>query len=126
MAEATSPTAGHRYGIARVCRVWELPRSSFYAARQPEADTAATAEAPGPAARHLGPGPARRHPGRPRAVALGRRGPPQGVGPTAGDARHPGVAQAGAAADARACPAFAPPDPHAARRAARPAHRHRV
>ena len=36
MAEATSPTTGHRYGIARVCRVWELPRSSYYAARQPE------------------------------------------------------------------------------------------
>ncbi len=46
MAEATSPTTGHRYGIARVCRVWELPRSSFYAARQPEADTTATAGGP--------------------------------------------------------------------------------
>jgi putative transposase len=34
MAEATSPTTGHRYGVARVCRVWEVPRSSFYAARQ--------------------------------------------------------------------------------------------
>ncbi len=46
MAEATSPTTGHRYGIARVCRVWERPRSSFYAARQPEADTTATAGRP--------------------------------------------------------------------------------
>src|SRR5215213_8247568 len=46
MAEATSPTTGHRYGIARVCRVWELPRSSFYAARQPEADTTTTAGGP--------------------------------------------------------------------------------
>jgi putative transposase len=34
MAEATSPTTGHRYGVARVCRVWEVARSSFYAARQ--------------------------------------------------------------------------------------------
>src|SRR5215208_2634027 len=54
MAEASSPTTGHRYGIARVCRVWELPRSSFYAARPPEAD--ATTAAGGPARR--GPKPA--------------------------------------------------------------------
>jgi putative transposase len=38
MAEATSPASGHRYGVARVCRVWQIPRSSFYAARKPEAD----------------------------------------------------------------------------------------
>jgi putative transposase len=35
MAEATSPASGHRYGIARVCRLWAVPRSSFYAARKP-------------------------------------------------------------------------------------------
>ena len=35
MAEATSPASGRRYGIARVCRVWAVPRSSFYAARKP-------------------------------------------------------------------------------------------
>ena len=40
MAEATSPTTGHRYGVARVCRLWEVPRSSFYAARQVGADDA--------------------------------------------------------------------------------------
>ena len=34
MAQATSPATGRCYGIARVCRVWELPRSSFHAARQ--------------------------------------------------------------------------------------------
>ena len=34
MAEATSPAAGRCYGVARVCQVWEVPRSSFYAARQ--------------------------------------------------------------------------------------------
>jgi transposase InsO family protein len=33
MAETTSPSAGRRYGVARVCDVWEVPRSSFYAAR---------------------------------------------------------------------------------------------
>jgi len=41
MAAATSPTTSHRYGVARVCRVWDLPCSSFYAARQQQADTAA-------------------------------------------------------------------------------------
>jgi hypothetical protein len=54
MAEATSPGTGHRYGVARVCQVWEVPRSSFYAARQAGAeDTGAEA---GPARR--GPKPA--------------------------------------------------------------------
>ena len=52
-AAVTSPTTGRRYGVARVCRVWELPRSSFYAARQ----KAATA-APPPPPRRRGPTPA--------------------------------------------------------------------
>ena len=34
MATATSPTTGRRYGVARVCRIWDVPRSSFYAARR--------------------------------------------------------------------------------------------
>src|SRR5215212_5855252 len=34
MAAATSPASGRRYGLARVCRVWAVPRSSFYAARR--------------------------------------------------------------------------------------------
>jgi len=38
MAEAISPTTGRGYGVARVCQVWEVPRSSFYAARQAGAD----------------------------------------------------------------------------------------
>ena len=33
MAEAISPTTGRRYGVERVCRVWGVARSSFYAAR---------------------------------------------------------------------------------------------
>jgi putative transposase len=33
MATTTSPATGRRYGIARVCQVWQVPRSSFYAAR---------------------------------------------------------------------------------------------
>ncbi len=34
MADTTSPATGRRYGVARVCRVWEVARSSFYAVRQ--------------------------------------------------------------------------------------------
>jgi transposase InsO family protein len=53
MAVAISPTASRRYGVARVCQVWDVPRSSFYAARQKTADTAAP---PAPA-RRRGPKP---------------------------------------------------------------------
>ena len=37
MADAPSPATGRCYGVARVCRVWEVPRSSFYAARLADA-----------------------------------------------------------------------------------------
>jgi putative transposase len=53
MAAATSPATGRRYGVARVCRACEVPRSSFYAARQ----QAETATPPAPA-RRRGPRPA--------------------------------------------------------------------
>jgi putative transposase len=43
MAEAISPTTGRRYGVVRVCRAWEVARSSFYAARRPEAEAATAA-----------------------------------------------------------------------------------
>jgi HTH-like domain len=54
MARAISPGAGRRYGVTRVCQVWDLPRSSFYAARRPRADTTA----PAAPARRRGPKPA--------------------------------------------------------------------
>jgi transposase InsO family protein len=54
MATTISPGAGRRYGVARVCQVWGLPRSSFYAARQPQVDTGA----PAAPARRRGPKPA--------------------------------------------------------------------
>ena len=38
IAAETSPTTGRRYGIAQVCRIWDVPRSSFYADRR-RADT---------------------------------------------------------------------------------------
>lgn len=47
MAQATSPASGQRYGVRRVCQAWDVPRSSFYAARQPKLDSAA----PRPSAR---------------------------------------------------------------------------
>jgi hypothetical protein len=53
MAATASPTSGRRYGIARVCRVWGVPRSSFYADRR-RADATTT---PVPAQRR-GPKPA--------------------------------------------------------------------
>src|SRR6476659_2040508 len=34
MAGTISPSAGRRYGIAQVCRVWNVARSSFYAHRR--------------------------------------------------------------------------------------------
>jgi putative transposase len=40
MAAETSPSTGRRYGIAQVCRIWEVPRSSFYADRS-QADSTA-------------------------------------------------------------------------------------
>jgi putative transposase len=57
VAEATSPAAGRPYGVARVCRVREVARSSFYAAGQ------AGADGTGPTAR-----PARRGPRARRAA----------------------------------------------------------
>jgi putative transposase len=44
-AAAASPSTGRRYGIARVCRAWEVPRSSFYAARRKADMTAPPAPA---------------------------------------------------------------------------------
>ncbi|MBK1662289.1 IS3 family transposase, partial [Paracraurococcus ruber] len=37
---------GRRYGVARVCRVWQVPRSSFYAARRTTADPASPPAVP--------------------------------------------------------------------------------
>ena len=49
MADVTSATTGRRYGVARVCQVWEVPRSTFYAAQQ--AGAAAAGSKPSPARR---------------------------------------------------------------------------
>ena len=34
MSQTASPSVHYAYGLARVCRAWEVPRSSVYAARQ--------------------------------------------------------------------------------------------
>jgi len=34
MSQTVSPSVGRAYGLARVCSVWEVPRSSVYAAKQ--------------------------------------------------------------------------------------------
>ena len=33
MSQTTSATTGRRYGLERVCRLWEESRSAFYARR---------------------------------------------------------------------------------------------
>ncbi len=40
MSAATSPSTDRRYGIEQVCRIWEVPRSSFYAQRAEHAPAA--------------------------------------------------------------------------------------
>ncbi len=54
MADATSPATGRCYGVARVCRVWEVARSSFYAARLAGAE----GTRPDPSPARCGPKPA--------------------------------------------------------------------
>jgi putative transposase len=58
MAEVISPATGRRYGVGRVCRVWEVARSSFYAARRPEARPEAEAVTAAVASARRGPKPA--------------------------------------------------------------------
>ena len=50
IAAETSPSTGRRYGIAQVCRIWEVPRSSFYAERRrTDTTTPVPAQRRGPA-----------------------------------------------------------------------------
>ena len=74
MAAATSPATGRRYGVAKVCRIWEVPRSSFYAVQR----QSGTAMPPSPTGRR-GPRPAATrvavsNPCRPRPVTLASEG----------------------------------------------------
>ena len=104
MSATTSATTGRRYGLERVCRTWERSRSALYArrarVRRPE----------------RGDGPGRRGPtpalsGAQLLAAIRSdlvRSPFQGEGhrkvsrAAADPRRHPGLADAGVAGDARA------------------------
>ena len=46
MAAAISPTAGRPYGVQRVCQLWDVPRSSFYAAQAAARQSAVPASSP--------------------------------------------------------------------------------
>src|SRR5689334_2170037 len=46
MADAISPATGRRYGVARVCQAWEVPRSSFYVARAAAAESTKAGASP--------------------------------------------------------------------------------
>ena len=48
MSRASSPSAASRYGTARVCRVWEVPRSTVYERRARASRTAQPAAKRGP------------------------------------------------------------------------------
>ena len=45
MSQTTSATTGRRYGLERVCRLWEQSRSAFYA-RRARLQRSASAEGP--------------------------------------------------------------------------------
>lgn len=48
MSQAASPSTSRPYGLARVCRVWDIPRSSVYAAHSRARDTARVVGRRGP------------------------------------------------------------------------------
>ena len=48
MSAKTSPGTGRRYGVERVCRVWGIPRSSFYYQRKRAVDPQAPPKRRGP------------------------------------------------------------------------------
>ena len=56
MATQISPTTDRRYGVSRICRIWALPRSSFYAVRRQKARIMPSS--PPPPRRRPGPKPA--------------------------------------------------------------------
>jgi transposase InsO family protein len=46
MAKATCTATGQPYGVKRVCKLWDVPRSSFYAAQAPKPESAGPAPPP--------------------------------------------------------------------------------
>ena len=118
MAGSVSPATGRAYGVARVCAVWGVPRSSFYLARQ-----AAQGLAPARPTGRRGPKPAVPDTALLAAIRADlARSPWSGEGHRKVWARlrvRDGLghrAQAGAAADARERPPVATPRPPTPRR----------
>ena len=109
MSRETSAGTGKPYGLERVCRVLEFPRSTIYAqqARESAKVVPLHPAATRPEAEDVGRRPADRHSRRPGGLALHRRGPPQGLGTAAHPARHPRLPRPRAAPDARERPAVA-------------------
>ncbi len=48
MSQTSSPSTQRSYGLARVCRVWEVPRSTVYAAQERRRPAAAPPQRRGP------------------------------------------------------------------------------
>ena len=48
MSAAISPATQRSYGVQRVCRVWAVPRSTFYQTRRPADAAAAKSRGPKP------------------------------------------------------------------------------
>jgi hypothetical protein len=79
MAGSVSPASGRRHGVARVCTVWDVPRSSFHVARR-AAQTPASRrptdrrrpQAQGPGRRPAGCDPGRPSPARPGRAPVWR------------------------------------------------------
>lgn len=72
MAGSVSPAAGRAYGVARVCKVCGVPRSSFYLARR-LAQNPALVRAKG----RRGPKPAIPEAALPEAIRTDRAGSPR-------------------------------------------------
>jgi putative transposase len=48
MSAATSPSTQRPYGVQRVCRIWAIPRSTFYGASRPADSAPARPRGPKP------------------------------------------------------------------------------
>ena len=127
MSATTSASSGRRYGIHRVCRVWERTRSALYA-RRASCATSGAGRAPGApraAAGPLGPTTAGGHSRRPRSVAVPGRGPSEGARAAADTGWDPRRPLPCAARDASARTPFAPSRAPGRSAAPRRDHHHR-
>ena len=83
MSRASSPSTARRYGTARVCQLWEVPRSTVYERRARASRPVQPAAKRGPKAGLDGRGADRADPRGAHQLAVPRRGLPQGLGAAA-------------------------------------------